>query len=175
MLAPLAFVAVRLASTAGGSVDPFVDAERSTVLFFLTEECPISRKMSPEMAKIARDYQNSGFRFFAVHVDPATTLARAKAHGKSFRLNFPALLDPTQSAARQVKVSVVPTAVVVSPEGTIRYFGRIDDRFPELGVMRHRARREDLRRALDDIISKGPIEVPRTKAVGCFMPPAQQK
>jgi thiol-disulfide isomerase/thioredoxin len=166
---------VRLTSAAGGTVDAVTDGKRTTVLFFLTEECPISRKYSPEMARIARDYGNAKFRFFAVHVDPATTAGRAKRHAKEFRLPFPALLDPRHEAASFAGAKVVPTAAVYDARGRLRYLGRIDDRFPALGVMRHQARREDLRRALDDILSGGSVEVPRTEAVGCTLPPARTR
>jgi thiol-disulfide isomerase/thioredoxin len=160
-----------LASAQGPRVNPFTDGKRTTVLFFLTEECPISRKYSPEMARIARDYGSAKFRFYAVHVDPATTPAKAKAHAKSFRLPFSSLMDPRHLAATKAGAKVVPTAAVYDAKGRLRYLGRIDDRFPELGVMRHKARREDLRLALDDILSGGSIAVPRTNAVGCTLPP----
>jgi hypothetical protein len=155
-------------------VNPFTDGKRTTVLFFLTEECPISRKYSPEMARIARDYGTEKFRFYAVHVDPSTTAAEAKAHAKAFRLPFSALLDPRHLAASKAGAKVVPTAAVYDAKGRLRYLGRIDDRFPALGVMRHKARRQDLRLALDDLISGGPVEVARTNAVGCTLPPPKE-
>lgn len=165
---------VVLQSTQGGRVDPFRDGKRISVLFFLTEECPISRKYSPEMARIARDYGSEKFRFFAIHVDPATTAAAARAHAKAFRLPFPALLDPRHLAAHEAGAKVVPTAAVYDPKGRLRYLGRIDDRFPELGVMRHKARRQDLRLALDDLIAGGPVAVPKTNAIGCTLPPPKE-
>lgn len=153
-------------------MNPFGDGRRTTVLFFLTEECPISRKYSPEMARIAKDYEAAKFRFFAVHVDPATTAAKARAHTKAFRLPFPALLDPRHLAADRAGAKVVPTAAVYDAKGNLRYLGRIDDRFPELGVMRPKARRQDLRLALDELISGRKVTLPRTTAIGCTLPPA---
>ncbi|MGV3615022.1 MAG: redoxin domain-containing protein [Fimbriimonas sp.] len=164
-----------LTSAQGQRVNPFTDGKRTTVLFFLTEECPISRKYSPEMGRIAREYGTAKFRFYAVHVDPATTPARAQTHAKAFRLPFAALLDPYHKAATVAGAKVVPTAAVYDAKGRLRYLGRIDDRFPALGVMRHKAKREDLRMALDDLISGGPVEKPRTDAVGCTLPPPKTK
>jgi hypothetical protein len=49
------------------------------------------------------------------------------------------------------------------------YLGRIDDRFPDLGVRREEPTTHELRDALDAVLAGKPVETPRTLAVGCFI------
>jgi hypothetical protein len=142
---------------------------RPEVFIFVLENCPIARKFAPEIKRIAGEYQPKGVQFTLVHVDPQTTAAGAKTFAADFGYALPFRLDPEHKLARRAEIANVP-AVAVYTGGRLRYTGRIDDRFPKLGVQRSAPTRRDLRIALDQILAGTPVTMPKTKAVGCTLP-----
>jgi thiol-disulfide isomerase/thioredoxin len=158
-----------LDSAFGEGVALFGTTRKPRALIFVTAECPISRKYSPEIRRLAGDYRGE-VDFFIVHVDPETGGREATAYAKEFRLDLVSLLDPEHRAAKRAAVRVVPTAVLLDATGKVRYTGRIDDRFPRLGVQRESPRRRDLKLAIDQLLAGEKIAVPKTAAVGCVLP-----
>lgn len=140
------------------------------VLFFITPDCPISRKYAPEMERIRKAYAGRRVRCQLVFVDAQATSTTAAAWAKAYGVGVPLKLDPKQTLAQRLRVNVVPTAVVQDPAGRVRYFGRIDDRFPALRAERKSAAHTDLRDALDDLVAGRPVRHPRTEPVGCALP-----
>jgi len=82
---------------------------------------------------------------------------------------IPAAIDETGSLAIQAKALVTPTAVIIDKAGQIRYRGRIDNFYAELGTPRRQATTHDLRDALDAVVTGRPVADPETKSVGCFI------
>lgn len=116
---------------------------------FVIAECPIARKYAPTLAALARAHPKVRFR------------AVVCGGGKYAGLPFPVQDD--RGAARRYGVVIAPTAVVLR-DGQAVYIGRIDDRFPTLGVQRE-PRTHDLRDALS---YRGRLK--RTRSVGCMIP-----
>lgn len=145
-----------------------LDSKKTTVFFFILKDCPISRKYSLEMKRLAKDYPS--VTFYSVHADPADTVADAAKHRKEFGLPFASLLDPRGRLVRLAEVTTVPTAAVYGADRAWKYVGRIDDRFPALGVEREKPQRRDLRIALDEVLAGKPVSVARTPVIGCVVP-----
>jgi peroxiredoxin len=140
------------------------------VLFFLGSECPVSNGYAPEMTRLARAYGTRKVLFLGVHPDADVTVADAARHAREYRLGFPVLLDPAQRLARQAGVRVVPEAVVLSPAGEVLYRGRIDDKYTLAGKQRYVVRTKDLEAALQAVLARKKVPVPRTSAFGCPLP-----
>ncbi|RYG44342.1 redoxin domain-containing protein [bacterium] len=138
---------------------------KPAVLIFVMTECPIVRGYVPELKRLAAV---KGTRIFLVHVDPATTANDAKAFGKEYGLAYRAVLDKDHALVKRFKIEAVPTAVVLDAQGRAAYVGRIDDRYPSLGVQR-KPRSRDLRDALDTVIA-GRTIARRLPAIGCAVP-----
>jgi hypothetical protein len=136
------------------------------VLLFLGADCPLSQKAITEATE---DLLKSGGKdrvgLFGVLVarDDAEDINRLK---EEFKANFPFYLDKDNQVASNLGVKVVPTAVLMDPQGKILYQGRINDRVEELGK-RSMARRHDLREALADALQGKPVRVAKTETVGC--------
>lgn len=159
---------IRVLDDAGQKVAPFADPAKPTVLIYVLDGCPISAKYSPEIGRLVRDYPK--VRFYLVHTDPQTTVARAKAHRAEFHIPCPELLDRRHELVKLAKPTAVPTVALFDANRRIRYQGRIDDRFPALGIERAKPARQDLRIALDEVLAGKAVSVPRTVAVGCSLP-----
>ena len=155
-----------------GRAWPIRDPEaKAVVLVFLSTDCPVSNRYAPELARLSREW-GRGVTVYGVHADPDVTPTQAARHATEYALPFPVLLDPTQRLARAAGVTQVPTAVVLSRDGTIRYRGRIDDRHTGVGKARAEPTRRDLAEAVAEVLAGKPVAVPRTAVVGCNMPPA---
>jgi peroxiredoxin len=148
----------------------------AVVLFFLGSECPVSNSYAPEMTRLARAYGTRGVLFWGVHPDPDLTAADAARHAREYRLTFTVLLDPRQEVARQAGVRIVPEAVILSPAGEVLYRGRIDDKYAPGGKQRHEAATRDFEDALQAVLGKKRVAVPRAEGFGCPLPrPVEEK
>lgn len=151
---------------AGKMIHPFAEA-KPVVLIYTLAECPISAKYSPEIRRIVPDYP--GVKFFLVHTDPTATVATAKKHRQEYQIPCPEVLDSKRELLKLAHPVAVPTAALFDAKGQMRYRGRIDDRFPALGVERA-PKRHDLRIALDQLLAGKPVTERTTPVVGCAVP-----
>lgn len=67
------------------------------------------------------------------------------------------------------KATVTPEAVVVDRNGEIRYRGRIDNFYADLGKPRQQITQHDLADALNAVLAGKPVLHPETKALGCYI------
>lgn len=147
-----------------------VDAGKANVLFFVSDECPISNSYAHEMARICAAYRSKGVSCDLVYVDPTITDDRARQHAQEYgHGDYPRIVDRRHELVKATGVTVTPEAAVVSREGKVVYRGRIDDSFAALGQPRRSVKDADLRNALDAVIAGKPIEKPETKALGCYI------
>jgi thiol-disulfide isomerase/thioredoxin len=151
---------------------PFkIQTAKGTVLFFVTQDCPISNAYSPELARLNKEYGSEKFDLILVYVDPDVSISEIHTHVKEYGLSaFTAVWDKTHDLVRATGATVTPEAVVVLPDSTITYRGRIDNMYPALGQRRRVITEKDLRNALNSIIKNKAVQTTRTHPIGCFIP-----
>ncbi len=150
--------------------------KKAVVLFVLGTECPVSNFYAPEYARLSKTFAEKGIVFYGIHPDPEVTAVLAAKHAADYHLPFPVLLDPTQVVTQQTGAERLSSAVVLSPDGTVLYRGRIDDRYSAAGVRREVPTTRDLQDALIAVTEGKPIAVAQTKVFGCPLPdPAKPK
>ena len=149
---------------------------KASVLFFITNDCPISNSYAPEIQRICSDYAPKKVSCSLVYVDPDLKPAEVKQHLKEFRYSgLPAILDSTHQLVRVAGATVTPEAAVIGASGQVLYRGRIDNVYASLGKRRPKATELDLRKALDEALSGKPVTTSATKAIGCYIPSAGVK
>lgn len=154
----------------GARFRPFATDGKAAVVFFLSTECPISRFYATEIQRICTSYRSRGVRCSLIFEDLPLAPATVRRHLLEFSYrNIPAAIDETGSVAKQAGASVTPQAVVVDGSRRIRYRGRIDNFYADLGKSRREATVHDLTDALDTILAGRIVSNPETKPVGCFM------
>ncbi len=165
-------ISVSIQDLEGNEQYPFkIDEAKATVLFFVTQDCPISNAYAPELARLNKEYGSKGFKLMLVYVDPDVTNDEIKNHMKDYSLSdYTAIADKTHVLVSQTGATVTPEAVVILPDGAIAYRGRIDNMYPALGQRRSVITKKDLRNALNSISENQTIQMPRTRAVGCYIP-----
>ena len=148
---------------------------KAVIWIFILEDCPISNAYSPEINRLIEEYQPEGIQFFLIHSNPKLTLQNAKKHRDDYGLKAPIILDHKHAWVHFAGATVTPEAVVFDAEGNRLYLGRIDDRFPAFGKRRSQPIHTELRDAIQSILSKKPIAVKESKAIGCYIPPLTTK
>jgi hypothetical protein len=133
--------------------------------FFITSDCPICRRYSPEMNRIVREFPAAKFRM--VYSQPGITANVAKQHQMEFKILAPFLLDPKGVEARRAGAKVVPTAVVYSGSKLV-YRGRIDDAYGSDFKWR-KPKSPDLRNAIKAALSGQAPKVKETTPIGCTL------
>ena len=143
------------------------NGKRAVVLFFLTTDCPLCNTYAPEMNRIAQAYTPRGVAFYGVQGDATVPAAEVRRHAKEFAYTFPYLFDQEESLAASTGATTTPEAAVLSPDGQLRYLGRIDNRLEDFGKQRVQVTEFDLRDTLEAILNGKPVPHARTRALGC--------
>jgi peroxiredoxin len=143
------------------------NGKKAIVVFFTTTDCPLSNNEVPEMNRTRRDYESRGVAFYAVQADTTIAEADVLQHTKEYQFSFPVLFDPQQILAKMTGATTIPSAAVLTPQGTVLYLGRVDNLVEDFNVRRQEATKFDLREALDAVLTGKPVAHPRTKTFGC--------
>jgi protein-disulfide isomerase len=140
--------------------------KKAVVIFFVSAYCPTSNTFLKEMNQIAADYgDKAAFNF--VHSDADLKFTDILQHTEMNEIKAPVLVDKEQRLAKQLKATITPEAVVLGPDGSTLYQGRINDLYLGPTKRQRQATTKDLRDALDAILAGKPVSNARTEAVGC--------
>jgi hypothetical protein len=155
----------------GVTQDLFAPSGPANVLLFVTSDCPISNGYAPEIQRLCTEYRKKGVSCTLVYEDATIDPAAVRTHREAFGYrDIAAVIDTGHAIAAMTKTTVTPQAVIVATGGAVKYCGRIDNRYEELGKRRRVVTVHDLRDALDDVLAGRAVARPATAAVGCFIP-----
>ena len=143
---------------------------KATVLIFYLAHCPISRKMTPEINRLYKEFSPKGVRFYMVHEDLTLSREEVAAEAREFGLLPTVVIDKWRSQVKYARAMLSPEAVVYDSALKLQYQGRISNLFYGLGKMRSAATKRDLRDALTAVVSSKAPAVARTEPVGCILP-----
>lgn len=149
------------------------NGKKAIVVFYTTTDCPLSNNDVPEMNRTRRDYESRGVAFYAVQADTTIADSDVVQHAKDYEFSFPVLFDPHQILTKMTGATTIPSAAVLTPDGTLLYLGRIDNRVEDFNIRRPEPTKFDLREALDAVLAGKPVPNARTKAFGCAITPVK--
>src|SRR5580692_7994045 len=112
------------------------NGKKAIIVFFTTTDCPLSNNDVPEMNRTAYDYQSRGVAFYAVQADTTIADADVVQHTKDYQFSFPVLFDPHEILVKMTGATTIPSAAVLTPDGTLLYLGRIDNRVEDFNIRR---------------------------------------
>ncbi|MEM1067602.1 MAG: redoxin domain-containing protein [Planctomycetota bacterium] len=147
------------------STDPTVKCD---VICFLGTECPLAKIYASRLQRMSDEYAERGVRFIGINSNVQDSMEELSEYGLTHGLSFPLAKDFDRRVALQFGATRTPEVFVVDRMGVIRYQGRIDDQF-QVGVSRKKASTNDLRDAIEQLVTNQPIKTPRTTAVGCLI------
>lgn len=145
-------------------------SSKATVLFFVSIECPLVQRYLPRIGELAKAYAERGVVFLVVNVGAGDEFVDAVGE---VTLRAPAAVfarDFDLQLANACGVDRTGAAVVLDATGRMVYRGRVDDQYGYSG-MRERATSNELRDALEALLSGQPIAVAESAISGCKITP----
>jgi mono/diheme cytochrome c family protein len=139
---------------------------KAYVLVFTTTDCPLVARYLPRLAAMEARYRPLGARFVAVDVGRGDSLVEVAAQAVDSGCAFPFVKDFDGELVEALGVERTPETVVLDGSRKLVYRGRIDSQH-RLGGTSPSAGREDLARAIDDVLAGRAVEVAETPVDGC--------
>jgi thiol-disulfide isomerase/thioredoxin len=142
---------------------------KAAVLFFITDDCPITNSYLPEFNRIVSKYAAQEVAFYAVYTDPTVSEAAIRRHALEYGLKVPLIRDAEHSLVHRVGATITPEVAVLDRRGNLIYLGPIDDLYVDFGKRRPSPTQSFLRQALDGVLSGAPVPFPTANPIGCFI------
>jgi len=157
----------------GQTQHPFEGKGKAAMVFFITDDCPISNRYAHEIRRICEAYAGRASCTLD-YIDASLTPEKVQKHLTEFgHGSYPAVIDTKQALVKAAGATVTPEVAVILADGTVAYRGRIDNTWATWGQNRSHATEFDLKNALDEVMAGKPVTVARTKAVGCYITPVE--
>jgi peroxiredoxin len=141
---------------------------RLVVVAFLGVECPLVKLYSSRLQQLSAEYREREVAFLGIDSNRQDSLAELAAYAKLHHIEFPLLKDPGNRVADLFGATRMSEVFVLDQERVVRFQGRIDDQYGP-GYARPKPQREDLRQALDELLSGNKVSEPVTAAIGCLI------
>jgi thiol-disulfide isomerase/thioredoxin len=90
------------------------------VLEFWASWCGACKRATPILNDLQEEFAGRAVAFYAVNVEPIDRQSLQAAHA-AFGAEFPSLHDRTGTVQRRYAVQMLPTVIVVGPDGVIRW------------------------------------------------------
>ncbi len=142
--------------------------KRPMVLALISTSCPVSKKMLPSLASLAKEYTKNGIVFVAIAptaTDAATDLRTALQQNG---LAIPCVADPNGTLCRALGAHSSTDTFLLDGARTLVYRGALDDQYG-LGYSLDAPRHRYLAAALDALLSGQRPEIAATEAPGCAL------
>lgn len=153
----------------GHSADPFAHPARARVFLFVRTDCPITNRYAPELRRVSDEFKNRQVEFWMVYADATETPARIQEHMKAYQFPGIPLRDVQHELVRRAHATVAPEVAVFDSAAALKYHGRIDDRYVEIGTARRTAQTHDLEDAISAVLAGKPVAHAETRAIGCAL------
>jgi peroxiredoxin len=137
------------------------------VVIFSCNHCPYVVAYEDRMVAIQKDYAPKGVQIIAINSNdekayPEDSFPNMVKRAKDKRFNFVYARDADQSVVDAYGAVCTPHVFAFGKDRKLAYRGRIDDSKDQSKVSSN-----DLRNALDDLLSGKKVRVPDTKPFGC--------
>ena len=148
-----------------------VEKGHLAALIFVTNDCPISNYYSHEIRRICEQYSPRGLECTLVYIDPTMKDAAAAKHATDYgHGNYPKVVDRERALVAATGATITPEVVLIRPDESIAYRGRIDNYYADLTRPRAQVTEHDWRDAIDAVLAGRPVAKPEVPAVGCYIP-----
>ena len=142
---------------------------KGLLVMFICAHCPFVKHVQQELAKLGRDYQQSGIGIVAISSNDADNYpddapAGLAEQARKLDFVFPYLYDETQEAARAYDATCTPDFFLFDAQRKLAYRGQLDGSRPGNGTP---VTGKDLRAAMDSVIAGSPVSQNQQPSIGC--------
>ncbi|MFH1923888.1 MAG: thioredoxin family protein [Planctomycetota bacterium] len=150
------------------SLSDFEDAP-ALLIIFMCNHCPFVKHVADGLARLAKEYQERGVAVVGINSNdvanyPDDSPAKMAEEIKLRGYTFPYLYDETQEVAKAYQAACTPDFYIFDEQQLLVYRGQMDSSRPQSGV---EATGEDLRAALDAVLTGLPVPEDQTPSLGC--------
>jgi hypothetical protein len=104
-----------------------VPAGHLAALVFVTHDCPISNAYAHEIRRICDEYAPRGLQCTLIYTDPALKDAAAR-HAQDYgHGDYLKIVDRNGALAKAAGATITPEVVLIRPDESLAYRGRIDN------------------------------------------------
>jgi hypothetical protein len=153
----------------GNRVSPHAfKSYKAIVLAFVGVDCPLANLYLPRLVELEERFGRREVKFIGLYPNEGESLERIAAHGMERDVPFLLAKDIGRRVADRVGVDRTPTVAVLDGACVLRYRGRIDDQYGA-AYRREKPSREDLAKAIEEVVAGRPVSVAETEADGCLV------
>ncbi|MCX8112083.1 MAG: thioredoxin family protein [Bacteroidia bacterium] len=159
----------KLPTVCGEWVDSSALSGKPLVVVFTCGHCPYVQAIEERMLKLAAAYIPRGIQWLGIasndpHLYPEEDSPEAlcrRTREKGYP--FPILYDETQAVAKAFGAVCTPEFFAYDSQHRLYYHGRLDDNWKEPNAVK----REELKEALESLLSGRPAPSPQFPSMGC--------
>jgi peroxiredoxin len=146
-----------------------LDEKKALLVMFICRHCPYVGHVRDGLAQLGGDYRDSEVGIVAISAnDPNTYPEDAPEslaeEAREAGYTFPYLFDESQDVARAYSAACTPDFFLFDADRRLAYRGQFDSSRPGSGIP---VTGEDLRRAIDAVLSDRPVPEDQRPSVGC--------
>ena len=137
------------------------------VVIFTCNHCPYAKAVEDRLIKLGNNYSGKA-DFVLINSNdvenyPADSPKKMAELSRNKNYPFPYLFDETQEVAREYNAVCTPDIFLYNDERKLEYRGRLDDNWQNP----NRVTREELKMAIDSVLSGNTIEFKQIPSMGC--------
>ena len=156
-----------LPDTNGNNVNLTDFKSDSLVVIFTCNHCPYAKAVEDRLIILGNDYLDKAEYVLISSKDvenyPDDTPEKMAERHTEKNYPFPYLFDETQDVAKAYGAVCTPDIFLYDSDRKLRYRGRLDDNWKEP----ENVTREELRMALDTVLSGNQIDFDQVPSMGC--------
>jgi peroxiredoxin len=150
------------------NLDSFA-GKSALLVMFICRHCPYVVHVQDEIAKLGRDYAESGLGMIGISSNdpghyPEDAPERLKEMAQRLAFRFPFCFDETQEVAKAYKAACTPDFYLFDRDRRLVYRGQLDEGRP--GSSKPVTGR-DLRAAIDAVLANKPVQSTQKASIGC--------
>lgn len=149
-----------------------LSSKKLVVVAFLGTECPLAKLYGKRLDELSKTYEKN-VAFLGINSNQQDTPTELGQYARQHGVDFPLLKDPANQIADRFFAERTPEVFVLDENRMVRYWGRIDDQFG-VGYSKPAASTNFLSDALDDLLAKRSVRVPKSESVGCYIARVQR-
>lgn len=145
------------------------NGKKGLLVIFMCNHCPYVKHVRGQLAKLGGEYQRKGIGVVAINSNdianyPDDSPEKMKEESAAAGYTFPYLYDETQEVAKAYHAICTPDFFLYGADFKLAYRGQLDGSRPNSGTP---VTGEDLRAALDALLSGSPIPANQKPSAGC--------
>jgi len=150
------------------SLDSFAH-KTALLIMFICRHCPYVVHVEQELAKIGRDYRDTGLGIIAISSNdpvgyPDDAPPKLKDMAQRLGFTFPFCQDETQDVAKAYRAACTPDFYLFDRDRRLAYHGQLDDSRPSNGKP---VTGRDLRAAIQALFAGTPVNGTQRPSIGC--------